>query len=104
MIAGQCPSAETARRIEEAATRAPIEFHDRHIADEEVFTYFRACDVVCLPFKKITTSGSVVLALSFGKPVITPRTGAQCELPDDVGYLYDPKEDGALESQSRNGH
>lgn len=46
------------------------------IADIEVQTFFNASDVVVLPFKKVENSGTAILAMGFGKPVIAPRLGA----------------------------
>lgn len=66
------------------------------VDDEDVATYFRACDFVCWPFQALTTSGSVLLALTFGVPVVAPRIGSLVDLPADVGWLYDPKHPDAL--------
>lgn len=60
--------------------------------------YLRASDIVCLPFKTITTSGSALLALTFGKPIVAPRIGAIQDIPSDVGVLYDPRNNNALEN------
>ena len=62
-----------------------------HIVDKDVQIFFNACDVVVHPFKKITTSGSVILALSFIKPIICPRIGGLKELPNNIGFFYNPK-------------
>ena len=48
---------------------------DRFIENDELQYFFNAADVVTLPFKKIENSGSVILAMSFKKPVIAPRMG-----------------------------
>jgi len=47
----------------------------RFIPDEQVQTYFRAADLVLLPFRNILTSGSVRLAQTFGKPCLTFDVG-----------------------------
>lgn len=88
---------------------ADIIFDNRSIPDDEVSMYFDAADVVCLPFKTITTSGSVILAATYGKPIVTPRLGAIQDIPREVGVLYDPSQkdavlhalEQALESPSR---
>jgi len=50
-----------------------------------------ASDVVVLPFRDILISGSAILAMSFGKPVITPAIGCTLDILKDVGnFLYDP--------------
>jgi hypothetical protein len=64
------------------------------IPDEEVQIYFRAADAVILPYHAVLTSGSAILALSFGKPVIAPSLGLIPDLISDgaEGLLYDGDE------------
>ena len=67
---------------------------DRFIDDQEIQTYFNASDIVVLPFDRILTSGSTLLALSFHKPVIVPGKGVLPELIDNkVGYLFHEDEE-----------
>ncbi|MBW2046212.1 MAG: glycosyltransferase family 4 protein [Deltaproteobacteria bacterium] len=54
--------------------------HLKAIENDEVQCYFNAADVCIFPFKKITNSGSVLLAMSFGKPVICPNKGSLIEV------------------------
>lgn len=69
------------------------------IPGDEVQLFFRAADAVVLPFSSILTSGSTMLAMSFGKAVIVPAMGCLPELiTPEVGIVYDPGEDGALAS------
>jgi len=70
--------------------------HNHFIPNEELQNYFASADVVVLPFVEISTSGSAMLALSFGVPIITPHIGGLQDLPDGVGYWYDPSDDEAL--------
>jgi glycosyltransferase involved in cell wall biosynthesis len=52
-----------------------------------------ACDVVVLPYRDIFTSGSVFLAMSFGRACIAPHKGCIGEVLDDSGaFLYDSDE------------
>lgn len=44
----------------------------RQIPDSEVPLLFGASDRVALPFRRITTSGALCLALTFGRPVLIP--------------------------------
>lgn len=60
----------------------------RRINDDELGSFFAAADVVACPFLDVTTSGSAMLALSFGVPIVAPRIGALADLPDDVGFFY----------------
>lgn len=67
-----------------------------YVDDRDVASYFAAADAVCLPFRSLTTSGSALLALSFGRPIVAPRIGSVADLPRDVGWLYDPDDPDGL--------
>ena len=73
--------------------RTVLEFIPR----SAVPTYFAAADAVVLPFRTIATSGSVMLAMSFARPVVAPALGC---LPDwvtrETGILYDAHDAEAL--------
>jgi glycosyltransferase involved in cell wall biosynthesis len=63
----------------------------RYIEDAELQVWLRAADLVVLPFRDILTSGSAILALSFGRPVVAPALGCLPEtVPAAAGVLYDP--------------
>jgi glycosyltransferase involved in cell wall biosynthesis len=51
-----------------------------HVPDDDIQRYLRAADLVVLPFRDITNSGSALLALSFDRPVLVPALGAMGEL------------------------
>lgn len=68
----------------------------RRVSDDELSSFFRAADVVACPFLDVTTSGSALLGLSFGVPIVAPRIGALADLPDDVGFFYEPTEPDGL--------
>jgi beta-1,4-mannosyltransferase len=64
-----------------------------HISDHDVQIYMNAADIVVLPFSRILTSSSTMLALTFGKPVIVPQMGCLPELVDrESGWLYSPED------------
>jgi len=67
----------------------------KRIPDQEIQIYMNAADVFVCSFENIFTSGSVVLAMSFAKPIIAPRLGAVADYVDDEkgGILYNA-EDG----------
>lgn len=67
------------------------------VPDEELQVYLRAADVVAAPFLEILTSGSVLLAMSFGRAVIAPRRGCVVDTVDEQGaLLYDPDDPDGL--------
>ncbi len=74
-----------------------IELRAATVPDAEVATYLRAADVVVCPFTSSLTSGSLALALSFGKPVVASRLGCSVEMTTEAGgFLYDPADPDAL--------
>lgn len=91
IIAGACKDPDLIFKVTEAAkNNSRIIAHLSFIDDDDIQYYLNACDWVVLPFKKILNSASVLLALSFRKPVIVPQKGTITELiADDVqGYCY----------------
>jgi beta-1,4-mannosyltransferase len=56
-----------------------------HVPDDDIQRYLRAADLVVLPFRDITNSGSALLALSFDRPVLVPARGAMGELQELAG-------------------
>lgn len=92
IIAGKPWPPETyTEALEKAVMEDPrIILHKCFIPEDEFQIYFNAADVVVLPFERILTSSSVVLAMSFACPVIAPAMGCLPELiTEDVGILYD---------------
>jgi len=83
------------RRLAEDCSNVLL--HSRHIPADQVHLYFSAADVVVLPFEKTLTSGSLLLAMSFDKPVIGPRLSVISEtIGPAADLLYDPFEENAL--------
>ena len=74
-----------------------VELRDAFVSDDELQVYFNACDVVALPFRHVLNSGSLLLAMSFGCPVVAPRLGSIPEVACAEGwYGYDPSDPGGL--------
>jgi glycosyltransferase involved in cell wall biosynthesis len=69
----------------------------QYIPDTELQTYYKAADAVVLPYTNVLSSGSALLAMSFGRPVIAPAVGCLSELiTPETGILYDPFSDDGL--------
>jgi beta-1,4-mannosyltransferase len=68
------------------------------IPEDEVQVYMNAADVVILPYRDVLNSGTAILGMSFGKPVIAPRIGCMPEIVTSAnGFLYElDDEDGLL--------
>jgi beta-1,4-mannosyltransferase len=87
---------------ERAATDPRIVLRLERVPEEDLSRVLRAADAVVLPFRDILTSGSAILALSHGRPVVAPALGCLPEtLPADASLLYDPDAPDALERALR---
>lgn len=94
------PIAEQLQRL--AGDDARIRLRFGRIPDDEIATHLRAADVAVLPYARILTSGSAILAMGFGVPVIAPRLGClPTMVPEGTGLLYDPDGRDALGSVLR---
>ena len=79
-----------------AGASVPLLHVDRRVDDDLVALYHKACDVVAIPFTRVTNSGSAVLALTLGRPIVVPKLGALRDLPSDVGWFYEPDDPDGL--------
>ncbi len=75
-----------------------VRFVDRYVPNDEVEPYFRAADIVVLPYKSATQSAIVQVALTFERPAIVTRVGG---LPETVrvgetGDVVPPEDPVAL--------
>jgi len=91
-------SSDYGERIRQLASEDDrIRTYLQYVADDEIQVYLNAADAVVLPFRSIQTSGSAILAMSFGKPVIAPILGCLPELIDSqAGILYEPRDEASL--------
>jgi glycosyltransferase involved in cell wall biosynthesis len=91
------------RDLEARAAHDPrIVLRLERIPEEDLSILLRASHAVVLPFRDILTSGSAILALSHGRPVIAPAMGCLPEtLPGDATFLYDPNDPAALSQALR---
>jgi glycosyltransferase involved in cell wall biosynthesis len=65
-----------------------------YIPDDEVEVYFKAADVLVLPYRNIYQSGVLFLGYSFGLPALTADVGS---LKDDIiegktGFVFKPED------------
>jgi beta-1,4-mannosyltransferase len=81
LVAGAPQPASVADEVRSAADQDPrVRLSLGHVPDDRVQEYLRAADLVALPFRDITNSGSALLALGFDRPVLVPARGAMGEL------------------------
>jgi glycosyltransferase involved in cell wall biosynthesis len=98
MIAGRVHDDQLRARLEAAArNNTNIRLRLGFVPENEVQVLMAAADVVVAPFRQVLTSGSVLLALSFGKPVVAPLSGCLRELADKAkGFFYRPEDPNGL--------
>lgn len=94
LIVGECYSdrREIMGIISSLGLSRRIRWIDRFVRDEEIPLYFRAADVVALPYRHATQSAVAQIALSFEKVLVLTDTGGLSELvtPGETGYLARP--------------
>jgi beta-1,4-mannosyltransferase len=60
--------------------RSRVDFRQGFLTDEQLALWLGACDAVLLPYERITTSGGLLLALSYGRPVVAADHDAILEI------------------------
>jgi D-inositol-3-phosphate glycosyltransferase len=93
LIAGRCWGAEWGRYqkiIDERCIHKDVVVHNRFISPIEVHNYFNACEFVVLPYTEIFSSGVLIRAMGYGKPVVCPDLPAFLEsvVDQENGILY----------------
>jgi beta-1,4-mannosyltransferase len=72
----------------EAALDPRVLLHLHDVPNERVPIYFRAAELIVLPYRDILNSGTALLSLSFNRPVLVPDRGAMRELREKVGRKW----------------
>jgi D-inositol-3-phosphate glycosyltransferase len=72
--------------------------HIRYIPDNEVAYFYRCADLVVLPYLRIYQSGVVLLAMSYGSPVLVSDIAGLLEAVDDedTGFVFRGRDPGHL--------
>lgn len=86
------------RNIRNTISEGQIILRAEFIPDDETEMYFKAADVLVLPYREIYQSGVMFLAHSFGLPVIAADVGS---LKDEIvdgrtGLIFNPEDSGDL--------
>ena len=105
LIVGKPLDEDYVKKLQDIATGMEgVIIYPQFIENEKLHLYFSAANVVVLPFKKILNSGSLILAMSFGKPVIAPCLGGLLEVAGDADeLLYDPEDkEGLLKAMQKS--
>jgi glycosyltransferase involved in cell wall biosynthesis len=102
-IAGQCDDPELRSRLRALARTdgARVLLRLEYVPGDEVAQLFGAADVVVLPFRRVSTSGSAMLALSHGRPLIVPDLAGLADLPDQAVLRYNGEVAGLADALVR---
>ncbi len=85
-VAGKPESDElTAAVTELASGSSDIALDLRYIDEDEIVSRVTASELVVLPYREMHNSGSVLAALSLGRPVLVPANAANERLAAEVG-------------------
>ena len=102
LIAGDKETEEHWREIQQViddnSLHERVIQHTRHIEDNDIELYFKASDVLVLPYIRICQSGVLFMSYSFGLPVIATDIGSfrHDVIPSKTGFLCPPHDPVAL--------
>lgn len=99
LIAGAAKDRAYANALEQQATSiAGARVQTQFVPDDALATYLGAADLVALPYRRMLTSGVLLAALSYGRPVLAPALPPIAELvrEGENGFLFTPSDTGAL--------
>lgn len=86
------------QRIDELGLQEHVLCRIEYVPDSETERYFKAADVLALPYTFVFQSGVMFLAYNFGLPVIASNVGSlKEEVIDGVtGYICTPRDPGDI--------
>jgi D-inositol-3-phosphate glycosyltransferase len=81
-----------------AAARARVHQNTQFIPDEDTEIYFKAADVLVLPYTEIFQSGVLFLGYRFGLPVVATDVGSLRDdvVPGQTGFVCRPRDSADL--------
>lgn len=103
VVAGKCSSNDMLVQLSNLATESGSRVITRfgYVPDDDLQMYFASADVAALPFARITSSGSAILALSFGVPLLIPDLPELTHLPDSLAIRYAPQLEALVDALMR---
>ena len=95
LVAGRCGNYLLCKKLIELQRKYPRNFKVvlTYIPDDKVQYYINASNIGVIPYLEITTSGSLLLYMSFGKPVIVPRLKPLLEVASEKFAFFFNKGD-----------
>lgn len=97
LVAGECYG-ECQFLQETLKQYSNVHWSNGFVRDSLVWLYFRAADLVVLPYRSASQSGVAQIALAFKKPMVLTNTGGLSELVIEgvTGYLAQPNNPASL--------
>lgn len=91
---------EPADLINQSRYRDRITFVNRYVSDAEAAQFFASADAVVLPYHRVSASGPLHIAMSWGLPIVVTRVGGLIEAVDayEGAILVSPEDPAALRS------
>jgi glycosyltransferase involved in cell wall biosynthesis len=93
VVAGACEDVDYAARLRAACAAAagpPVQLRLGRLTDAELDALLADSDVLVLPYLEVTTSGSAVLGLGAGLPLLVPDLPGLADLPGAAVLRYPP--------------
>lgn len=90
-VAGECTDTELRAQLAEFADRSGgrVTLQLERVPEAQLAGLLQEADAMVLPYRQITTSGSGMLGLGHGRPLVVPDIPELAELPDDAVFRYD---------------
>jgi glycosyltransferase involved in cell wall biosynthesis len=103
VVAGRIDDVDLrASLVAEASADPRVLLLPGEVPDDRMQVFLRAADAMVLPYRDVLTSGSAILGMTFGLPVVAPAIGCLPETLEGCSVLYDPERPdglrGALEA------
>lgn len=97
VVAGRLDQPGLRRSLQLRADQDPrVMLVPGQVPDDRMQVFLRAADVLVLPYRDVLTSGSAILGMTFGLPVIAPRIGCLPETLEGCSILYDADQPSGL--------
>ena len=104
IIAGNTKNADYRQQLHQEVARQSainpnchVELQLRMVPDDELQILFNASDICVLPFSNVLNSGSLLMAMSFGMPVVASNLGSIPEVAiPESSVLFSPNTDDGL--------
>jgi len=92
------------RLIEDISVRDRVIPRIEHVPDEETELYFKAADVLVLPYTQVFQSGVIFLGYSYGLPAIVADVGSLKEevIEGKTGFVFKPRDSSDLVAKIDN--